>query len=202
MSKFDMLRFLWHSWLDNKGGLHVHTLKDLTQRWLKFPYPAIFPVSQIHEYWKFHSHLLLKFPLPAPVFSSHPEYITTKIAYSLRASSMARSVGRAGKGRRACNYVSRIWISASKKSMQSANDISNDVITLGMCFSPSVCIHARFCYALTGGNLIAQSSGSQRGIGGGIQSFSCPAARAPQRACSHTKNSQIPPNLLWTLPSP
>jgi len=38
------------------------------------------------------------------------------------------------------------------------DDISNDVITL-----------ARFRFALIGGNLTAQLTGSHRGIGGGIQ---------------------------------
>ena len=32
-------------------------------------------------------------------------------------------------------------------------DISNDVITLGTCFSMFVHIHTRFCYTLIGGNL-------------------------------------------------
>ena len=71
------------------------------------------------------------------------------------------------------------------------DDISNDVITLGTCFSMFVYIRARLCLALIGGNLTAQSTGSHRGIGGGIQipetvvasspSFSRPSARAPQR---------------------
>ena len=46
--------------------------------------------------------------------------------------------------------------------------ISNDVITLGTCFSMSVYIRARFRFLLIGGNLTAQSTGSHRGIGGGI----------------------------------
>ena len=46
---------------------------------------------------------------------------------------------------------------------------SNDVITLGTCFSIFVCISARFCFALIGGSLTAQSTGSHRGIGGGIE---------------------------------
>ena len=45
------------------------------------------------------------------------------------------------------------------------DDISNDVITLGLF----VYIRARFRFALIGGNLAAQSTGSHRGIGGGIQ---------------------------------
>ena len=45
------------------------------------------------------------------------------------------------------------------------DDISNDVITLGTCFSMFVDIRARFRLALIGGNLTAQSTGSHRGIG-------------------------------------
>ena len=48
-------------------------------------------------------------------------------------------------------------------------DVSNDVITLGTCFSKFVYIRARFHFALIGGNLTAQSRGSHKGIGGGIQ---------------------------------
>ena len=46
------------------------------------------------------------------------------------------------------------------------DDISNDVITLGTCFSMFVYIRARFPF---GGNLTAQSTGSHRGIGGGFK---------------------------------
>ena len=49
------------------------------------------------------------------------------------------------------------------------DDISNDVITLGTCFSMFVYIRARFRFKLIGRNLTAQSTGSHRGIGGGIQ---------------------------------
>ena len=49
------------------------------------------------------------------------------------------------------------------------DDISNDVMTLGTCFSRFVYIRARCRFALIGGNLTAQSTGSHRGIGGGIQ---------------------------------
>ena len=44
------------------------------------------------------------------------------------------------------------------------DNISNDVITFGMCFSTFVYIRARFRFALIGGNLTAQSTGSHRGI--------------------------------------
>ena len=60
-------------------------------------------------------------------------------------------------------------------------DINNDVITLDTCFSMFVYIRARFRFALIGGNLTAQSTGSHRGIGA---AFSRPAARVPRRACS------------------
>ena len=49
------------------------------------------------------------------------------------------------------------------------DDISNGVITLGMCFLMFVYIRARFRFVLIGENLTAQSSRSQRRIGGGIQ---------------------------------
>ena len=49
------------------------------------------------------------------------------------------------------------------------DDISSDVINFRTCFSMSVYIRARFCFALTGGNVAVQSTGSHRRIGGGIQ---------------------------------
>ena len=51
----------------------------------------------------------------------------------------------------------------------SGDDVSNDVITLGTCFSIIVYIRARIRFALIGGNLTAQSTGNHRGIGGRIQ---------------------------------
>ena len=49
------------------------------------------------------------------------------------------------------------------------DDTSNDVITLGTCFSTSVYIRACSHFALIGGNLTAQLLGSDGEIGGGIQ---------------------------------
>ena len=49
------------------------------------------------------------------------------------------------------------------------DDISNDVITLGTCFSMFVYMRALYCLVLIGGNPTAQLMGSHRGIGGGIQ---------------------------------
>ena len=72
------------------------------------------------------------------------------------------------------------------------DDISNDVIALGTCFSIFVYIRSRFRLVLIGGNLTAQWTGSHRGIGGALQisetvvasspSFFRPSARAPKRA--------------------
>jgi len=49
------------------------------------------------------------------------------------------------------------------------DDISNDVIYLWHVFFNVVYIRALLCFMLIGGNLTAQSTGSHRGIGGGIQ---------------------------------
>ena len=49
------------------------------------------------------------------------------------------------------------------------DDISNQNITLGTCFSMFVSIHARFLFTLIDRNLKAQSKGSHKGTGGGIQ---------------------------------
>ena len=71
-----------------------------------------------------------------------------------------------------------------RKMLIGGYDISNDIITLGTFFSMFVYIRARSCFALNDGNLTAQSAGSHRGIGGGVQickpSFLFPSRR--QRA--------------------
>ena len=73
------------------------------------------------------------------------------------------------------------------------DDISNDVITLGTCFSMFVYIHARFHFALICGNLTAQLMGSHRefekesnsrDVVSSSPSLSCPATRVSRRACS------------------
>ena len=45
------------------------------------------------------------------------------------------------------------------------DNVSNEAITLGTCFSMFVYNRARFRFALIGGNLTAQSTGSHRRIG-------------------------------------
>ena len=119
------------------------------------------------------------------------------ISFSLRANSPRRYSEGAGKGRRACNYVSGIWISASKKSMRNAfwpRWISNEVISPGTSFSMFVYTHTRFRFALNGGNLTAQSDGELKGnwrwnsnsreIVAISLFFSRPAARASRKASS------------------
>ena len=125
---------------------------------------------------------------------------------ALRATLMA---GREKEGELA-NYVSGIWISASKKPMQNADwrrwrkwRRHYPWRVLSRVFQCFLYIRVRFRFALIGGNLTAQLTGSHRGIGGRIQipetlqvasfpSFSRPAARAPQRACSQARpNSSI-----------
>ena len=53
--------------------------------------------------------------------------------------------------------------------LMGGDDISNDVITLGTYFSMFFYIRARFRFALSGGNLTAQSTGSHWESGGVIQ---------------------------------
>ena len=54
------------------------------------------------------------------------------------------------------------------KILIGGDDISNDVFTLGTCFAMFVYIYAHFCFPPIDRNLAVQSSGSHRGIGGGI----------------------------------
>ena len=96
------------------------------------------------------------------------------VVVSLRASSPGHSGSRAGKGRRACNYCASLEFEYLHRKSRcekliSGDDITNDVITLGTCFSMFVYIRDRYRFALIGGNLTAQSTGSYRGNGDGIQ---------------------------------
>ena len=73
-----------------------------------------------------------------------------------------------GKGRRALEFEC-LYQKSLCEMLIGGDDISNDVITLGTCFLMFVYIRTRFRFALIGGNLTAQSTGSHRGIEGGIQ---------------------------------
>ena len=71
------------------------------------------------------------------------------------------------------------------------DDICNDIITLGTCFSIIVNIRPFFGFVLIG-NLIAQSTrgatggwnSHSRDVAASSPSFSCPATRVPWRTCS------------------
>ena len=91
---------------------------------------------------------------------------------SLRASSpRSLAAGRENEGELATTSMEFEYRHRKSrvKKLIGGDDISNDVITLGTCFSMFVYIRARFRFALIGRNLTAQSKGSHRGITGGIQ---------------------------------
>ena len=112
------------------------------------------------------------------------------------------------KGRRACNYISKIWITCIKKVdakcwleemtlalVMTSLPLAHDY----MCFSMFVYSHTCFCFVLIGRNLTAQSTGSHRGTRQNSKSrdvtspsFSCPVARAYRRAC---------PQAIWIIES-
>ena len=61
------------------------------------------------------------------------------------ASSLGHSGGGAGKGRRACNYVSGIWCLHQKgrcKMLIALDDTTNKVTTLGTFFFPMFFLHS------------------------------------------------------------
>ena len=116
--------------------------------------------------------------------------------FSLRASSLWHSGGGAGKGRRACNYVSELWISASKSRCEmlvGEGDISSDVIILCLCFSMFV-----YFVLVSASRWLAEIwklsrqgatgnwrwNSNSRDVVASSPSFSRPASRAPRRAFS------------------
>ena len=137
---------------------------------------------------------------------------TTEFWHNLACQQALRGTLVAGREKEGelANYVSGIRISTSKKPMQNADWRRwrkwwrhYPWRVLSRVFPCFLYIRVRFRFALIGGNLTAQLTGSHRGIGGRIQipetlqvasfpSFSRPAARAPQRACSQARpNSSI-----------
>ena len=91
---------------------------------------------------------------------------------SLRASSPgAVAAGREKEGELATMSLEFEYLHRKSpcEMLMGGDDISNDVITLGTYFSMFFYIRARFCFALSGGNLTAQSTGSHWESGGGIQ---------------------------------
>ena len=85
------------------------------------------------------------------------------------------------------------------------DDISNEVITIGTCFSMFFYIRARFHFDLIGGNLTAESTGSHREIGGGIQIpflFQSRSQSAPESLLEGYENNEyqcITLILVYTL---
>ena len=73
---------------------------------------------------------------------------------------------RGGKRKEEFEHLQR---KSQCKMLIGRDDISNDIITIGTCFSKFVYIRAHCHFALIGGNLTTQSTGRHRGIGDGIQ---------------------------------
>ena len=99
-----------------------------------------------------------------------PKEYCFKVRVSLRAGhSPGRSGRGAGKGRRACNYVSGIEYLKYRKSrcemLIGGDDISNDVSSIfHVFFNVFFYICTRFRFGLIGGKLTSQSTASQRRI--------------------------------------
>ena len=103
-------------------------------------------------------------------FTVHVFHLNKKVACerALR-GTLAAARGKEGELATASLKFEYLHRKSRCEMLIGGDDISNDVITLGTCFSMFVYIRARFRFALIGGNLTAQSTGSHRGIGGGIQ---------------------------------
>ena len=106
-------------------------------------------------------------------FTVHVFHLNKKVACerALR-GTLAAARGKEGELATASLKFEYLHRKSRCEMLIGGDDISNDVITLGACFHAffNVClILARFRFALIGGNLTAQSTGSHRGIGGGIQ---------------------------------
>ena len=103
----------------------------------------------------------------------------------------ALAVGREKEGELATTSLEFEYLHRKSRCemLIGGDDISNDVITLGTCFSMFVYIRARFRFALIGGSLTAQSAGTTGELEAEFKfqrcsSFFSPAATAPRRACS------------------
>ena len=79
------------------------------------------------------------------------------------------------------------------------DDISNDVITLGTCFSMFVYIGAGFCFALTVDGVPQGNwrwNSNSRDVVASSPSFSRPATRSPRKVCSQARHW---PGKFWCL---
>ena len=85
---------------------------------------------------------------------------------------MAVAAGREQEGKLAITALEFEYLHQKSqcKMLIGRDEISNDIITLGTCFSMFFFyVHARFRFMLIGRNLTAQARGRHRGIGGGMQ---------------------------------
>ena len=157
----------------------------LFANWVTIPRKQPPPISQHlypkHQTFPTQSPTIGTWGKQPPLISCHNYFLAWQLysfplsfnaCNSLRASSPGHSGGRAGKGRRACTYVSGIWISASKKSMQNPDwqrwHQQWSHYPWHMFFN--VCLHSHsFPLHADGGNLTAHLTGGHREIGGGIQ---------------------------------
>ena len=81
----------------------------------------------------------------------------------------ALAAGQEREGELATTTLEFEYLHGRCEMLIGRDNISNDVITLGTCFSMFFYIRTLFRFELIGENLTAQSTGSHRGIGGGIQ---------------------------------
>ena len=87
------------------------------------------------------------------------------------------------------------------------DDISNDIITLGKCFSVFVYIRTCFHFALIGENLTAQSKSSHRGVGGGspemelqaLLTFAAPLPECPEELARRLETSRVTPSFCCSF---
>ena len=89
---------------------------------------------------------------------------------SLQASSPGRpGGGDGGREKEGELATTSLELKSRCEMLIGGDDISDDITTRGTCLSIFVYIRARYCVALIGGNLTAQSTVSNMGIGSGIQ---------------------------------
>ena len=103
-------------------------------------------------------------------FTVHVFYLNKKVACerALR-GTLAAAREKEGELATASLKFEYLYRKSRWEMLIGGDDISNDIITLVHVFF-NVCLHLRpFRFPLTGRNLTAQSTGSHRGIGGGIQ---------------------------------
>ena len=185
---------MWHkamAWTSRSEvqGVNRLTIEGLLHLWFPFISSTVHVGRKTILWPKFHVDQDVQMPnlhskcCFSSLSLSHPHYFAFTPNFfalfasvaQLAASSLGRSGDGAGKGRRACNYVSGIWISASKKSMWKLCWLAE--MTLVMTSLPlscvfNLCLHLRsftLCTYWQNLTVEAQLTGNHWGIGGGIQ---------------------------------